>query len=255
MNKYQLSKNVSRVRWSTAFSNSKSITGRFLSWLTPRNCLLCQEILAQDACNRLLCGNCDIHRQYRPSYCQHCGKSFAANLDYCGRCLLQAPYYDHCVCPFDFKLSIQQLIWRFKYQQQPFLAKPLAELFCAELEQSDECLPEAIIAVPCHAKTLRERGYNQSYLLAKNIAKRLEIPLISGTLSKSRPTEKQAKLKLKQRQNNLKGSFEIVKPLQVQHLAIMDDVITSGATMNEISKILKKNGVDYVQAWGLAHTP
>ncbi len=236
----------------TYYEVAKKDIKRLLHWLMPPNCLLCEQSTADST--HLFCSQCDLEAHLRTSYCQFCGQSFASGLDYCGRCLSQPAQYDSCFCPFDFSGAMQQLIWRFKYQQQAYLAKPLAHILCAQIDQSTILLPEAVVGVPSHSKTVRRRGYNQSYLLAHHISKILGIPHIHGSLHKIKQTKRQANLNLKQRQTNLRGSFKIVKPLQVQSLVIVDDVITSGATMNEISKIIKKNGVDYVQAWGLAHT-
>jgi len=91
-------------------------------------------------------------------------------------------------------------------------------------------------------------------LLAKRIARELDIPCLQNAIIKSRLTESQTKLSLIARQANVKNSFSAAKNHDYQHIAIVDDVITTGATMNEISKTMKKNGVDYIQAWGLAHT-
>ena len=244
---------------------------RLLNWLIPPHCIICKVNKCPK--NQLHCRTCDIQASYRLTYCQVCGQAFAAMLDHCGRCLAHAPAFDACICPFEFSGAIKNLIWRFKYQQQPYLAKPLAHLFCKELElvkatdttwepshlkniaNTGVTLPDAIISVPSHPISLRQRGYNQSNLLAIEIAKQLKIPVYTDILRKTRHTQSQTTLDLNQRKNNVKHSFEIIKPLQVQHLAIVDDVITTNATMSEISKTLKKNGVDYIQAWGIAHTP
>ena len=244
---------------------------RLLSWLIPPHCIICK--VNKCLANQLHCRSCDIQASYRHTYCQACGQTFAAMLDHCGRCLTQASAFDTCICPFEFSGPIKELIWRFKYQQQPYLARPLAQLFFSELDSNipdsavreasylknspniGAALPDAIISVPSHPISLRQRGYNQSNLLAIEIAKQLKIPVYTDILRKTRHTQSQTTLDLNQRKNNVKHSFEIIKPLQVQHLAIVDDVITTNATMSEISKTLKKNGVDYIQAWGIAHTP
>ena len=105
-----------------------------------------------------------------------------------------------------------------------------------------------------HPKRLRERGYNHSQLIAKHLSKELGIPLLDNSLIKTKHTSTQASQSLKQRQKNLLGSFKVKKKLMLEHLAVVDDVVTTGATAEEIAKILKKNGVDYIQVWGIAHT-
>ena len=105
-----------------------------------------------------------------------------------------------------------------------------------------------------HTSKLRKRGFNQSHELAKHIGKSLNLPVIEGVLIKLKNTERQATKTLKQRQRNLKGSFALLDAIKTKHIAIIDDVVTTGATANEIAKILKRNGVDYIQVWGIART-
>ena len=108
--------------------------------------------------------------------------------------------------------------------------------------------------MPLHISRLRSRGYNQSSLIAKKVSKNLNIPISDNFISRHRNTDAQAGLSFKKRQKNLKNSFRIKNNFPAKSVALIDDVVTSGTTVNEISKILKKNGVDYIQVWGLAHT-
>jgi ComF family protein len=123
-----------------------------------------------------------------------------------------------------------------------------------ELIESNFERPDALIAVPMHISRLRERGYNHSALIAQHLSKTLKIPLLTGNIGKSRATPPQARQDLKQRKKNLAGSFKIKKNIYAKNVAIIDDVVTTGSTAEEIAKILKINGVDYVQVWGIAHT-
>jgi ComF family protein len=123
-----------------------------------------------------------------------------------------------------------------------------------ELVESNFEPPDALIAVPMHISRLRERGYNHSTLIAQHLSKTLKIPLLRHTLIKSKATTAQAKQSLQQRKKNLIGSFKVKKIIHAKNVAIVDDVVTTGSTADEIAKILKKNGVDYVQVWGIAHT-
>ena len=98
------------------------------------------------------------------------------------------------------------------------------------------------------------RGYNQSWQLAKELGNLLGIPASNKIVCKHRSTKPQAELSLERRKNNLRNSFRILNKGVPEHVAIIDDVLTTGATATEITKILKRNGVNYVQVWGLAHT-
>lgn len=232
-------------------SNFWELTANALDWLMPAQCSACQA--RKTPKGLALCNNCLNEVKHRASYCQQCGCDFIANFDHCGRCLSKPPHHDECVSPFIFSGTMQELIWRFKYAGQYPLARVLAGMFAAEIDIENR--PEAIVATPIHRSKLRERGYNQSYLLAKHLARLLDIPLLTNAIVKPKATQAQAKLSMKARQTNLRGSFAVTQKITQKHIAIVDDVITTGATMNEISKTLKKNGVDYVQAWGLAYRP
>jgi len=223
-----------------------------LNWLIPKRCLQCKAPLTNP--NDNVCQRCYPELPFQNHYCRQCGQNFAANTDYCGRCINSPPSFDSCFCPFKYEKSIKELICQLKYRERPELAKTAASLLARELLESNIERPDALIAVPMHISRLRERGYNHSTLVAQNLSKTLDIPVLTGALIKSKQTAPQATQSLIQRKKNLKGSFELCKNIQAKSVAIVDDVLTTGSTAEEIAKILKKNGVDYVQVWGIAHT-
>jgi ComF family protein len=114
-------------------------------------------------------------------------------------------------------------------------------------------LPEYLIPVPLYVLRLIQRGFNQSTCLGKQLSKTLDIPLLLGKIKKIRPTPQQAKLKMKDRHHNLAGAFSLNFPLpQSDHVAIVDDLMTTGATVNEIAKLLKQHcGTKIVEVWTL----
>ena len=223
-----------------------------INWFLPKRCLSCQDTLSHDTGS--VCEPCYPHLPFQYHYCSQCGQNYSAHTDYCGHCLASRPSFDHCFCPFRYEACIKDLICTLKYRQRPELAKAAASLLMGELIESDFEPPDALIAVPMHLSRLRERGYNHSTLIAQHLSKTLNIPLLKGTLRKSRRTKPQATQSLKQRKKNLAGSFSLIKTINAKNIAIIDDVVTTGSTAEEIAKILKKNGVDYVQVWGIAHT-
>ncbi len=223
------------------------------NWLLPQNCISCQCSL-NSAQTETYCDDCIAKLPYLESSCPRCGQPFTGDSDYCGKCLSQSPTFDACFCPFAYEEPISDDICRLKYGEQPRTAIRLARLFARELNESNIDLPEALIPVPMHPTKLRKRGFNQSTELAKQLGKLLDIPLASHILSKQIATPRQATQTLFQRKTNLKGAFKIHGPADFKHLAIVDDVVTTGATAEEIAKILKKNGVDYVQVWGITRT-
>ena len=223
-----------------------------LNWLFPQNCAQCQ------APNRLedhpYCQDCYLELPFQHHSCQQCGQRFAAPTDYCGRCITNPPHFDACFCPFQYKGAVKAAIQDFKYYEKPETVKQLAQLFIKELESNGVEHPELLIPTPLHTSRLRARGYNQSLLLTKQLSKQLDIPYNSKAIIKNKKTAPQARLKLKERQRNVKNCFQLSTFINAKNVAIIDDVVTTGSTANEIAKILKKNGVDYVHVWGLAHT-
>lgn len=223
-----------------------------LNWLMPVSCIRCgkPDTLPFNPC----CEKCYPQLPFHPASCHQCGQILNANLDICGQCLVSPPAYDACFCPFEYEQPIDQLIRQFKYHGRPELAKLLAQILSKEIRDNAIEIPDLLIPVPLHISRLRSRGFNQSLLLCQELGKILDIDTQPKALIKKRKTLPQAELDVKLRNKNLRGSFELKQAIRYKSVAIVDDVITTGSTVSEIAKVLKRNGVDYVQAWGIAHT-
>ena len=169
----------------------------------------------------------------------------------CGRCLRQGFAFDAVYAAHPYSYPISELIQAFKYQKRLNLAKPLAQLMLKNRPPKTDIL----IPSPLHQHRLKERGFNQSLLLAKYLSHFSQIPLITDAAIKIRDTQKQSLLNEKTRQHNLSGAFYI-HPHKVKGLSItvIDDVLTSGTTMHTLAKALKKAGATVVNAWVLART-
>ena len=221
-----------------------------LNWLLPRRCLICNSTKL-DTLNSV-CRLCYENLPHRFNNCARCGMPYASSQNHCGKCIKQPPPYDVCFCAFEYKDSISHLIRACKYHDQPELALKLANLFVREAKDNALTMPDLFIPVPMHIKKLRQRGFNQSILLTQAISKKLEIPYSNKIVIKNKTTPAQANLPLKRRQKNLKDCFKYNKRTNAKHIVIIDDVITTGTTVTEMTKILKRNGVDYIQVWGIA---
>lgn len=241
-----------KLKLTTAIPSLTGALSKGITWLVPHICISCQ--LNQASTNHPCCEQCYLELPFQPPSCHQCGQTFAARQETCGRCIASPPLYDRCFCPFEYEQPLNQQIRDFKYHQRPELAQSLGQLLVREIIATNQPLPELLIPVPLHLSRLRVRGYNQSLLLAKQIGKALGIAVESKAIIKSRKTAPQAELSMKLRANNLKGSFALKKAIRARSVAIIDDVVTTGSTTSEIAKILKRNGVDYVQVWGIAHT-
>ncbi len=228
-----------------------NISRQALNWLIPKRCLQCDSTINE---RHVVCERCYPLLPFQHHCCKRCGQNYSANTDFCGHCLIKTPSFDRCFCPFKYESTIKELICDLKYRERPELAKSAAALLQAELLQHNIEMPSVLIPVPMHRSRLRERGYNQASLIAKHLGKSMNIQMLSGAVVKSKKTAPQAQQSLVGRKKNLKGSFKINKNFTFKSVAIIDDVVTTGTTAEEIAKILKKNGVDCVQVWGIAHT-
>ena len=225
---------------------------RGLNWLLPAECMKCRQEIDHD--DHPFCNDCYPLLPFQQHCCQRCGQAFASDLDYCGRCLHHAPPFDGCFCPFRYEPPIDDQLRQFKYYQRPELARSIARLLCAEILTHQLEMPDLLIPVPLHISKLRQRGFNQAWQLTRHVSRLLEIPCSSKLIIKTRATPPQVQQSWHQRLINNRGSFALKQTPGCKHIAIIDDVVTTGSTVAEISKILKKNGVDYVQIWGIAHT-
>ena len=222
------------------------------NWLFPNRCQSCHHVLPNH--RAAYCEPCYLLLPFQSNCCNQCGQAFTGLNDHCGRCLTSPPNFDACFCPFRYEQPLRNQIIRFKYGERPELALGLARTLAHEIEANQLVTPELLIPVPLHISRLRQRGFNQSLLLVKELSKLLKIPYSNSIVEKHRPTKPQAEQSLRQRKSNLRNCFRIIDKGLPKHVAIVDDVFTTGTTASEITKILKRNGVDYVQVWGLAHT-
>jgi ComF family protein len=140
------------------------------------------------------------------------------------------------------------LVTQLKFNRQYMHARLLGSLLAEHVSACAE-LPNCLIPVPLHPKRYRERGFNQSIEIARHLSKQLHVPLDLHSCTRRRDTAHQAELPAKQRLKNMRGAFEIVAPLRYQHAAIIDDVMTTGATVSALAHALKSQGVNRVDVW------
>ena len=183
--------------------------------------------------------------------------SLASGRSVCGRCLSEPPPLVATHVAFDYAFPWDALLQRFKFHAGVELQQALAERLLEAVQRAQQ--PELILPVPLSDKHLRERGYNQAQLLAEPVARRLALPCLSGCLLRVRDSAQQATLDRAARIKNVKGVFAVdplrVAEMQGRHVALVDDVMTSGATVFEIGRVLLAAGALSVQAWVLARTP
>ena len=179
----------------------------------------------------------------------------------CAECLRTLPWHqqnpssaDWLLSVFDYTDPIRQLILAGKSSKQLDKLQVLAECIAEELPKRMRSCPEAILPVPLHTKRLRQRGFNQSVELAKPLARKLGIPLLLDHVVRHRETDEQKTLSASARSINLQDAFRLQHPLPFQHIAIFDDVLTTGSTSAELQTLLLASGATKIQIWTCART-
>jgi ComF family protein len=157
---------------------------------------------------------------------------------------------------FKYEYPIDHCIGRLKFKRELAYAKVLGKLLLPRLEQyySKHAKPGAIIPVPLHRKRLRERGFNQSLEIAKELTKGLKIPIDRYSCKRRKHTQPQTTLPIRERNQNIKRAFIVKRPIKYKHVAVLDDVITTGNTINEFCQMLRENGVEKIDVWCCAKT-
>lgn len=190
--------------------------------------------------------------------CLRCGIGFPSpsEVDHlCAECLTQERHFSRARAVCGYEGVIMEAISRMKYGGLTRLARPLGNLL-AEYQDPEFSLSEndLVIPVPLHIRRLRERGFNQSLLLARQVSRRRSIPLNFTALQRARQTQPQTQLSGAERRKNVRGAFEVGKTEAVEgkRILLIDDVFTTGATVQECANVLRKAGASEVQVLTLA---
>jgi ComF family protein len=221
---------------------------KFNQLLPAQPCLLCGSLSRDGLC----CKACnDELPRLSSAHCPTCALPTPAGA-ICGRCLQHPPGFDHTIAAFSYDFPIDQLIKALKFHERLILVDFLADELAARVTGRPDCL----MAVPLHPTRLQARGFNQSQLLSTRISKRLGIPLLTEVCQRVRDTPPQSALPWKERDKNIRGAFSVRADSGVQgrHVAIIDDVMTTGASLGEIARTLKQAGANEVSAWVVART-
>lgn len=233
-----------------------------LDFVWPPRCRICDTSTA-GAPYPWVCQTCWLAIDYlTPPLCYQCGEPFAAPLEgiasathRCGACLRQPPAYDRARAVGLYQGVLRQLIHAMKYQRVYGLVRPLAALLQAQFAFHWGARQlQALIPVPLHRSRLREREFDQALALARHLGQPLGIPVWSDLLRRQRQTTSQVGLTVAERRRNVQGAFRIrdTHACDGSALLLIDDVYTTGATLQECARLLRRAGATWVGAYTLA---
>ena len=216
---------------------------RIISAVFPSSCVLCAS-----KSHTHLCENCIEQffniRQNRCIQCAHILPS-AYKAKICTDCLKTPPLFDITITATDYTAPCDSLVHLLKFSSQLALAPLLAKLIFNAAQNYNFEKPDILIAVPLGNRRLIERGFNQSHEIAKTLSRLSNTPLSTDILERVRETPPQALLTQNERKKNVRKAFSVTKKSEVDglHIGLVDDVLTTGETMNELARILKQAGV------------
>lgn len=231
-----------------------------ISNLLPKKCVLCG--LISDNLFYTLCSRCEALCQ-KPLY-THCCQQCCLPCDsfFCGHCLSNPPPFQRTMCSFWYEEPFFKLIHDYKFHQKLFLTplfgklmlKTIKEIYKGAPQSDTVKMPEIIIPMPIHSKRLLTRGYHQTHEIAKILAKYLSIPIDLKVCQRIRHTIPQSSLPFSERKKNMQHVFHC-HDFHYQHIAIIDDVMTTGESVSALSKtFLEKNPSLKIDVWCLART-
>lgn len=215
----------------------------FLELLFPQHCPVCDCVLPL---GEKICPDCRLRlRTVQEPYCRKCGKELSCDTqEYCEDCMKQKHLFDEGRALYEYP-CIRRSIAAFKYKGR----QEYAEFYAQEIEKHlGETIrrwqPQALIPVPLHPSRMRARGYNQAFLLAKELGERMGIPVAANMIKRVKRTAPQKALNRQMRQNNLKRAFKIGRnDVKLSTIIIIDDIYTTGSTMDAMAAVLRDAGI------------
>ena len=222
-----------------------------LSGSLPNRCLMCHQSIDLPA--KGLCAVCLDSGLYHQPICLGCGCGMQIQTRFCGQCMKTQPL--NVIAPCSYHKGLGEWIGLIKYQRQFAVLPALSQALVGRILELEALgllqLPQVLVPVPLHPNRQRERGFNQAWLIADAIHRQLNIPIVTEGLARTLDTQSQAGLTGKQRRQNLSEAFTLTNDFPYQRIALIDDVVTTGATAKEIAGLFEKRHI-HVQVWCLA---
>ena len=213
-------------------------------------CILCGAP-AESAADRL-CRPCSAELPLPAAgACPCCGAPASVATE-CARCFPRAPAFDACLSGCAYRYPVDQMIKRLKYGARLELAHALCRPLLETLGRDMAVVPDCLVPTPMHGARLRSRGFNQAREIARVLSQRLSLPVEDRLLRRHKLTAYQYELRPEQRKTNVMDAFYLIKTMRYKNIAVVDDILTTGATVDELARLLKRHGALHVQVWCLA---
>lgn len=214
--------------------------------LLPRVCLLCG---ARTGLQLPLCLPCLAEMPWPGPSCYRCGVALPID-GLCPRCQKRPPPFERTLVAAEYASPVRELVHGLKFHGRMAVAELLGGLLAQGVARRPDTVPQLVIPVPLHPRRLRARGYNQAAEIARAAARQLKLSVDVESCRRIRDTLPQSRLpNVAQRARNLQGAFLLRRPLSVRHVAIVDDVMTTGSTVGEMARTLVRGGVGRIEVW------
>ena len=222
-----------------------------LQQLLPRACLLCRTPTDEP---HHLCQPCASELPTLSHSCQKCAQFLHASASgqlICGQCLANPPPYDKVFALFPYQAPLPRLVAGLKFEEQFSHAQFFSRMMIQAVRQqwyASSALPDVILPMPLHNSRLKERGFNQALEIARPLAKSLKTTL-NHNVTRKKPTLPQSTLTASQRKHNVTNAFTTTANFHGQHIAIVDDVVTTGHTVTALARLLRRQGAQRIDIW------
>ena len=234
-----------------------NIFKKLLDMMFPKHttCIICNAELNHGNDNEI-CESCQQDLPFsNGKTCERCGMSISSMARVCNRCKNREKTFKFAMSPFNYEDTIIKIVHGLKYKNQKYVVPTMA-YYMAECYKQHKAKCDLIIPVPIHESRRKQRGYNQSELIANDLKDKINLPLLCDVLVKNKETKAQVSLNYKERQENLKEAFKVVDKKMIKNkiVLLVDDVFTTGATAAVCTKQLLKAGAKEVIVLCFAHT-
>jgi ComF family protein len=243
------------------FPAARGVGARLADLIFPPTCILCGAP-GDDGLD--LCTGCRADLPLLRVACMRCAQPLPEAVlatpvetggPLCGPCRRRPPPFARTHAAFRYEQPLPALVGGLKFRGRLNTLRLMSLLLAESLADIADQGPAGIVPVPLHPRRLRERGYDQALELARIVGRRLGLPVLTGVCERVRSTPPQAELEARARKTNLRGAFRATTRLDGAHLAVLDDVVTTGSTVGEVAKVLRQAGAARVDVWCLARTP